>query len=184
MKTRFWFGTPLKIKGLRALLLIPLVSFSLTSAAQEDIVSDVPLTVPVADYVQVHKSQRTLTVYSDGQPLRTIRRIQLGDAPVGHKQFEGDERTPEGRYFIGSRNPNSAYHLSLYITYPNAEDRAFAEAHGRSPGGLIFIHGQPNDLRSGRIRGDWTDGCIAVSNDEIEALWAMIPDGTPIDIMP
>jgi murein L,D-transpeptidase YafK len=142
--------------------------------------------VPAVDYVMVDKSDRTLTLYSRGTPVWTLAGLQFGEAPQGHKQFEGDERTPEGRYTIDYRNPNSAYHLSLHISYPDAADRAFAEARGRSPGGEIFIHGQPNGLASadtgGRLTGDWTDGCIAVSNAEIEALWRAIPDGTPIDI--
>jgi len=127
-------------------------------------------------------------LYSAGQPVRTITGIQLGDAPTGPKHFQGDERTPEGRYTIDYGNPGSSYHLSLHISYPDARDAAYARAHGRSPGGLIFIHGQPNDRMDGnddaRIPGDWTDGCIAVSNAEIEALYEAVPDGTPIDILP
>lgn len=141
-------------------------------------------TITVADMVLVDKSDRTLTLYRDGQPTWTVDGIQLGDAPQGHKQFEGDERTPEGRYTIDYGNPQSAYHLSLHISYPNAADRAYAAARGRSPGGAIFIHGQPNALSAGRMSGDWTDGCIAVSNDEMEVLWQAIPNGTPIDIRP
>lgn len=140
---------------------------------------------PVADFVLVDKSDRTLTLYAVGQPIRTITGIQLGDAPVGHKQFEGDERTPEGRYTIHTRNPRSAYRLSLRIDYPNATDRAFAESYGLSPGGDIFIHGQPNRMPvDDRMEGDWTDGCIAVSNAEIAMLWDAIEDGTPIEIRP
>lgn len=140
---------------------------------------------PVADFVLVDKSDRTLTLYAVGQPIRTITGIQLGDAPVGHKQFEGDERTPEGRYTIHTRNPRSAYRLSLRIDYPNATDRAFAESYGLSPGGDIFIHGQPNRIPADdRMEGDWTDGCIAVSNAEIAMLWDAIEDGTPIEIRP
>lgn len=115
---------------------------------------------------------------------RTYRGIQLGDAPQGHKQFEGDERTPEGRYLIDYGNPRSAYHLSLHISYPNAADKAFAESRGKSPGGDIFIHGQPNGLVGVRGMGDWTDGCIALSNPEIEELWTLVRDGTPIEITP
>jgi murein L,D-transpeptidase YafK len=81
-------------------------------------------------------------------------------------------------------NPDSAYHLSLHISYPNAADVAYAEAQGRSPGGQIFIHGQPNTLTTGRMQGDWTDGCIAVSNAEMELLWQTVPDGAVIDILP
>jgi murein L,D-transpeptidase YafK len=138
--------------------------------------------LPPADLVVVDKSDRTLTLFSGGSPTWTVEGIQLGDAPEGHKQFEGDERTPEGRYTIDYGNPDSAYHLSLHISYPNAADRAYADARGRSPGGTIFIHGQPNALPAGRMPGDWTDGCIAVSNNQIETLWQAIPDGTPIDI--
>ena len=123
-----------------------------------------------------------MMLYSGGRLVHTIEHIQLGDAPIGHKQFEGDERTPEGRYTIDYGNSDSAYHLSLHISYPNARDTAHARAQGRSPGGLIFIHGQPNSLPVGRIPGDWTDGCIAVSNEEIEALWDAVLDGATIEI--
>jgi len=136
------------------------------------------------DYLIVDKSERLMVAYAGGQPVKAWRGLQLGDAPQGHKQFEGDERTPEGRYVIEGRNPGSAYHLSLKVSYPNAEDRAFARAQGRSPGGNIFLHGQPNSLPFGRVPGDWTDGCIAFSNDEIEELWRIVPDGTVIEIRP
>jgi murein L,D-transpeptidase YafK len=140
--------------------------------------------LPQADNVIVDKSERTLVLYAAGKPVRTYSGLQLGDSPAGHKRFEGDERTPEGRYTIDTRNPASAYHLSLRLSYPNAEDRAFAQARDRSPGGEIFIHGQPNWLPAGRLPGDWTDGCIALANGEIEELWRLIPDGTPIEIRP
>ncbi len=138
----------------------------------------------VADFVLVEKSNRTITLFTDGAVTKIYSGIQFGDAPRGHKQFEGDERTPEGRYTIDTRNPNSAYHLSLRISYPNAADSAFAKAQSRSPGGDIFIHGQPNALPAGRMPGDWTDGCIAVTNAEMAELWQAIPDGTPIEIRP
>lgn len=141
-----------------------------------------------ATFVLVDKSDRTLILFDDGTVLKTYHDIQFGDAPAGHKQFEGDERTPEGRYTIDTRNPNSAYHLSLRISYPNAEDRVFARSQGRSPGGDIFLHGQPNSLAGlgpmGRVPGDWTDGCIALANSEMEELWGAIADGTPIEITP
>lgn len=136
------------------------------------------------DYLVVDKSERLMVAYAGGQPVRAWRDLQFGDQPQGHKRFEGDERTPEGRYVIESRNPGSAFHLSLKISYPNAQDRAFAESLGRSPGGQIFIHGQPNSLPFGRMPGDWTDGCIALSNAEIEELWRIVPDGTLIEIRP
>lgn len=147
-------------------------------------VAETRLSLPEIDYIRVDKTARTMALYSSGALVHTIAGIQLGDAPLGHKQFQGDERTPEGRYAIDYGNPNSSYFLSLHISYPNAADRAYASAQGRSPGGQIFIHGQPNSLPAGRIPGDWTDGCIAVSNDEIEALWEAVPDGTVIDILP
>ncbi|NQX95866.1 MAG: L,D-transpeptidase family protein [Erythrobacter sp.] len=136
----------------------------------------------VADYLLVDKSDRLLIAYRAGEPIRAYRNIQFGDAPMGHKQFQGDERTPEGRYTIDWRNPQSRFHLSLHISYPNEADRAHAARYGRSPGGDIFIHGQPNQLPVGRMRGDWTDGCIALSNAEIEELWQLVPNGTVIDI--
>jgi len=136
------------------------------------------------DYLIVDKSERLMVAYTQGQPVKAWRGLQFGDAPQGHKRFEGDERTPEGRYVIEGRNPGSAYHLSLKVSYPNAEDRAFARAQGRSPGGDIFLHGQPNSLPIGRVPGDWTDGCIALSNAEIEELWRIVPDGTVIEIRP
>jgi len=137
-----------------------------------------------ATFILVDKSDRTLTLYEGGTAVRIYHGLQFGNAPIGHKRFEGDERTPEGLYVIDTRNPDSDYHLSLRISYPNAQDRAFAEEQGRSPGGDIFLHGQPNALPAGRVPGDWTDGCIAFSNQEIEELWGAIPDGTPIEIRP
>ncbi|WP_379922209.1 murein L,D-transpeptidase family protein [Erythrobacter sp. R86502] len=136
------------------------------------------------DYLIVDKSERLLIAYAAGQPVKAWRGLQFGDAPQGHKRFEGDERTPEGRYVIEGRNPGSAYHLSLKISYPNAADRAHAARFGRSPGGDIFLHGQPNSLPSGRMPGDWTDGCIALSNAQIAELWRLVPDGTVIEIRP
>jgi murein L,D-transpeptidase YafK len=134
------------------------------------------------DYLLVDKSERLMIGYAGGQPVKAWRGLQFGDAPEGHKQFEGDERTPEGSYVIEGRNPGSAFHLSLKVSYPAPEDRAFAAQYGRSPGGDIFLHGQPNGLPFGRMPGDWTDGCIAFSNAEIEELWRIVPDGTVIEI--
>ncbi|WP_416831169.1 MAG: L,D-transpeptidase family protein [Erythrobacter sp.] len=152
---------------------------------QAPVLPDVaPGTPLVADFLLVDKSDRLLIAYAKGKPIKAYRGLQFGDAPQGHKRFEGDERTPEGRYTIDTRNPRSSYHLSLRISYPNAADRAYAESMGRSPGGDIFIHGQPNGLPMGRMPGDWTDGCIALSNAEVEELWQLVPDGTPIEIRP
>ena len=141
--------------------------------------------LPPIDQIVVRKGERVMELYAGGTLVRSIQGIQLGDAPEGPKRFQGDERTPEGRYTIDYGNPNSSYRLSLHISYPNADDVAYARSQGRSPGGLIFIHGQPNDFTEGpRVPGDWTDGCIAVSDEEIEALWRAVPDGTAIDILP
>ncbi|MDR7058989.1 MULTISPECIES: L,D-transpeptidase family protein [unclassified Sphingopyxis] len=137
-----------------------------------------------ADRLLVDKSDRVLIAYAGNREIVRYTNIRFGDAPTGHKQFEGDERTPEGRYTISGRNPTSAYHLSLRISYPNAADRAFAKAKGRSPGGDIFIHGQPNAWPGPLIARDWTDGCIALSNAEIKQLWDIVPDGIPITIRP
>ena len=142
---------------------------------------------PEVAHILIDKSARTMTLYGVDGSVTVIDHIQLGDAPEGPKRFEGDERTPEGRFTIDYGKPGSAYHLSLHISYPRAQDTAYAQQHGRSPGGLIFIHGQPNDWVGERVDirvpGDWTDGCIALANDQIEALWAAVPDGTPIDIV-
>ena len=149
----------------------------------------VPGDLPAADFVLVEKGARRLTLFADGRPYRVYDGLQLGAEPVGPKHFEGDERTPEGRYTIDYGNDRSAFHLSLHISYPGPADVAFARGQGRSPGGLIFLHGQPNGLPAhglpaGRVPGDWTDGCIALSNAEIEEIWSLVGDGTPIEIRP
>lgn len=142
--------------------------------------------LPIADSILVEKSARNMYLIKDGEKIKTYK-ISLGDEPVGHKQQEGDERTPEGNYVIDYRNPKSKYHLSLHINYPNQQDRDRARKKGVSPGGDIFIHGLPNGMGflSGVFqRGDWTDGCIAVSNSEIEEIWKSVKNGTPIEIRP
>ena len=136
------------------------------------------------NYLLVDKSDRMLWAFANGKVVRSYSGLQFGDAMFGHKQYEGDERTPEGRYTIDTRNPNSSYFLSLRVSYPNAYDRAYAEARGMDPGGDIFLHGQPNGMPVGRMAGDWTDGCIAFTNAEIEELYALVADGTVIDIRP
>jgi murein L,D-transpeptidase YafK len=136
------------------------------------------------DLVRVEKSQRQLQLVGGGQILRSYA-IALGGDPVGHKHREGDERTPEGRYVLDWRNPNSVAHKSIHISYPNADDLAAARARGVDPGGFIMIHGQPNDF--GWMAGllqmvDWTDGCIAVTDSDMDEIWTMVADGTPIEI--
>lgn len=132
-------------------------------------------------HVVVRKTERRLYLLS-GQTTLAAYDIHLGFAPQGHKERSGDGRTPEGRYWIDRRNARSEYYLSLGISYPNAIDVARSRALGYRPGSDIFIHGEPV-RRSERVRKDWTAGCIAVSNAEIEAIWAMVPTGTPITIM-
>ncbi len=136
---------------------------------------------PEVTHVLVSKSERRMYLLHNGEVLKTYR-VGLGPAPAGHKQFLGDGRTPEGDYFINRRNPDSKFHLSIGISYPNAEDIARAAAEGKSPGGDIFIHGRPRKYRDGRR--DWTAGCIAVKDREIETIYAMVRDGTPIRITP
>ena len=140
----------------------------------------------VADYIGVEKGKRRLTLWHGRQALKTYR-IALGFGEPGPKRREGDGRTPEGRYTISGRNPDSAYHLALRISYPEPHDIAAATANGWAPGGDIMIHGLPNGL--GKLtamfrRRDWTAGCIAVTNAEIEEIWRAVPDGTPIEIRP
>jgi murein L,D-transpeptidase YafK len=136
---------------------------------------------PEVDRVLVEKAARRLTLYAaDGSVVRVYRGIQLGWNPTGAKRFAGDGRTPEGHYRIDRGLEDSAYHLALHISYPSAVD--VANARGRDPGGAIFVHGQPNGMA--RPAGDWTAGCIALSNSEIEEVWSLVGDGTPIDIAP
>ncbi|MFV0245462.1 MAG: murein L,D-transpeptidase family protein [Qingshengfaniella sp.] len=136
---------------------------------------------PQVTQIFVSKSNRRLYLLN-GHDILKAYDIDLGFAPEGHKQIEGDGRTPEGMYRIDRRNPNSAFHLSVGISYPNRRDVENAKMLGASPGGDIFIHGQPV---VGQANGpDWTAGCIAVTNEEIEEIYAMVPDGTPIYLAP
>ncbi|WP_127106309.1 L,D-transpeptidase family protein [Pararhodobacter zhoushanensis] len=132
---------------------------------------------PEVTEIRISKSDRRMALYSGAQRLRSYD-IALGQNPQGHKLQRGDSRTPEGVYTIDRRNPNSAFHLSLGIDYPNAQDRALALAEGRDPGGDIFIHGHGTRRR----QGDWTDGCVAVTNRQIEQIYAMVRDGTRVVI--
>jgi murein L,D-transpeptidase YafK len=139
-----------------------------------------------ADRIVVDKSERTLTVFWHGVPLK-VYRVALGGDPLGHKQKQGDQRTPEGRYTVSKRLEDSTFHLALHVSYPNPNDRARARAEGVNPGGAIEIHGlRPGYewLGSAHVLFDWTDGCIAVTNTEIEELWRVAPLGTPVEIVP
>lgn len=136
---------------------------------------------PEVTSIVVNKGSRSMFLLNDEDILESYR-FELGFAPQGDKKIKGDGRTPEGTYFIDRRNPNSDFHLSVGISYPNAEDVAEALAMGMEPGGDIFIHGQPNLSRKRRQGPDWTAGCIAVKNREIEQIYAMVRIGTPITI--
>ncbi|MCA0042118.1 L,D-transpeptidase family protein [Celeribacter sp. ASW11-22] len=140
-----------------------------------------PYTGPEITRVVIYKERRRMYLVSGADVVEEFK-IGLGGNPDGPKQFEGDGKTPEGSYFIDRRNPNSAYHLSLGISYPNEADVAFAEAQGRRPGGDIFIHGRAGENR-GKGR-DWTAGCIAVKDRHIEKIYMMVQNGTQVDIFP
>ena len=138
-------------------------------------------TIGVADAVLVDKSERTLQLLRDGAVIATFP-VALGFSPHGHKTEQGDGRTPEGSYRLDWHNPNSRFHLSIHVSYPNDADRAQAAARGVSPGGDIFIHGTPGWLTA--IGWDWTLGCIALSNADMDVVYASVADGTPITIRP
>ncbi|MEO1795723.1 MAG: L,D-transpeptidase family protein [Pseudomonadota bacterium] len=135
---------------------------------------------PEVTHLVAFKSARKLVLLHNDQILREFE-FELGFAPTGDKTIYGDGKTPEGLYFIDRKNPNSAFHLSLGISYPNEADRAEAAALGKSPGGDIFIHGTPRKYRG---QDDWTWGCLAVTDREMEDLFAMVAVGTPITITP
>jgi murein L,D-transpeptidase YafK len=135
---------------------------------------------PEVTRVDVYKGSRMMYLMHHDQVLK-VYQIDLGFAPTGHKAQRGDGRTPEGWYVIDRRNPRSEYHLSIGLDYPNATDVEVARAAGVSPGGDIFIHGEPRKFRK---KQDWTAGCIAVTNKEIEDIYAMVRDGTPIVVNP
>jgi murein L,D-transpeptidase YafK len=139
-----------------------------------------------ADKILVVKSERKLHLLKAGRVLRSFG-ISLGLVPLGPKQREGDFRTPEGVYRLGTRNSDSDYFLSIQVSYPNGDDQARARAQGVDPGGQIMIHGLPNQPKydAHRYHGwDWTDGCIAVSNSDMVDIWLMTQESTPIEIRP
>jgi len=134
---------------------------------------------PEVTRVYVDKGAREMFLLHQDRMLKRYK-VDLGFAPEGHKKFEGDGKTPEGEYLIDRRNPNSAFHLSLGISYPNESDIAYARAHGLSPGGDIFIHGEATTRAF--LKPDWTAGCISVKNREMEDIYAMVRNGTPITL--
>jgi murein L,D-transpeptidase YafK len=137
------------------------------------------------DLIRVDKSAHLMTVYRQGRPVREFR-VAIGRGDPGPKQQQGDGRVPEGAYRITAHNPNSAFHLSLRIGYPTAEQVADAARRGVNPGGDIMIHGLPNgrgSIGSRHTLVDWTEGCIAVTNREIEWLYKAVANGTPVEII-
>lgn len=174
MRTIVWFCAAI-IAGLAA---------SLPGGAAQAHTSEIGLVM--ADRVVVLKGERRLDLLHGGRIVRSFH-IALGREPTGAKAREGDGRTPEGIYRLDWRNDRSRFHLSIHISYPNSADRKRARLEGVSPGGDIMIHGLPNGLGAigmDHARWDWTDGCIAVTNAEMDEIWARVADGTPVEIFP
>jgi murein L,D-transpeptidase YafK len=139
-----------------------------------------------ADRIVILKSKRTMYLYQGDKLLKTYK-VALGGNPVGPKSRQGDHKTPEGTYRIDAKNSKSQFHLSLHVSYPNEKDRANAKKIGVSPGGDIMIHGLADKyayIGKAQASYDWTDGCIAVSNSEIEEIWKLVAVGTPVEIRP
>jgi murein L,D-transpeptidase YafK len=166
----------------------PFFAFSLAFGAGYDLFlappADVPALSAPIDRILVEKSARRMTLYRDGIALRAYP-LSLGFSPSGDKERQGDGRTPEGIFRIDRANAESRFHLSLGIDYPQEDDRLRAAEAGVSPGGDIFIHGQPEGLSGGqRLTTDWTEGCIAVSNAAMDELWEVAGPGTLVEIRP
>lgn len=138
------------------------------------------------DKILVKKSEKSMHLMKEGKIVKSYF-VSLGFAPQGHKVCEGDGRTPEGCYYIETRNEKSRYHKSLKISYPNAQDVAYAQERGLDPGGDIMIHGMEkkfNYLGKSHVTELWTRGCVVVTNQEIEEIWDLVQDGTPVEIQP
>lgn len=141
---------------------------------------------PRADRVLVLKKERTLQLLRHGKVIKSYK-IALGGNPVGPKTRQGDHKTPEGVYVLDFRNSHSQFYKAIHISYPSAVDRKEASKKGVSPGGDVFVHGLPNGygaIGAAHRLKDWTDGCIAATNEEIDEIWQAVPDGTPIEIRP
>lgn len=161
--------------------LFPLFALTLVSSILPNLCAAEPI-----DAIIIEKAAHRMTLLSKGAVVASYE-VALGRGGLGRKSKEGDNLTPEGKYVITGRNKNSAYHLSLRISYPSQDDIAKAKARGVAPGGDIMIHGIWNGLGwMGALhrKMDWTAGCIAVTNDEIEEIWKQVPDGTPVEIKP
>jgi murein L,D-transpeptidase YafK len=146
----------------------------------------VAATTAQADKIVIVKSVRTMTLLSSSKVLKTYK-VALGSVPVGPKRVEGDHKTPEGDYRIDAKNSHSQFHLSLHISYPSAADQQRARSQGLRPGGAVMIHGLATPfayLGPLHRQTDWTDGCVAVTNAEIEEIWKLVPVGTRVEIRP
>jgi|ERR1700722_3892509 murein L,D-transpeptidase YafK len=180
MAPRIQFARLLRVKFRISAALLLAVSVSCASAGQ---------ILPAgakADSVVVLKKERSLALISQGKVLKTYK-VALGGDPVGPKSRQGDHKTPEGKYVLDRRNAHSRFYRAIHVSYPDAKDLAAARKLGVSPGGDVYVHGLPNGyswVGSGHRLKDWTDGCIAVTNVEVDEIWRAVPDGTPIEIRP
>ena len=172
--------TIIRAMRIRVLTGLAVCVFSALAFAQA---ADKPLH---ADRVLVLKKERTLQLLSQGRVIKSYK-VALGGDPLGPKMRQGDHKTPEGIYVLNSRNEHSQFYKSIHISYPDAKDREAARKKGISAGGDVFVHGLPNGYgwigASHRLK-DWTDGCIAVTNAEMDEIWMAVADGTPIEIRP
>jgi murein L,D-transpeptidase YafK len=166
-------------RGIRVVFALYCLSFLASTAHPQT-------TVQKVDSILILKKNHVLELLSAGKVIRTYQ-VALGRGGLAPKQHEGDARTPEGRYIIDARNANSHYYKALHISYPNAEDRARAAKLGLSPGGAVMIHGLPNGegwLGAAHRLYDWTLGCVAVTDAEMDEIWNLVPVGTPVEIRP
>jgi murein L,D-transpeptidase YafK len=172
--------------------LIPPCAQAADAAVQQAALSQTPmadwqkLATPKADRIVVFKGQRRLELRRNGEVIRSYH-IALGPHPIGPKVERGDGKTPEGTYFIDRRNPASEYHLSMHISYPETADIKRATALNVDPGANILIHGEPNILNhegKANLLKDWTAGCIALHNEDMDEVWRLTDDGVTVEIHP
>ena len=174
--------------ALVALIFISLISISAITYAKSGVNKTSKQAIPSdanVDKVYVDKSERVLKLLSGDRVIKTYH-IALGDSPAGHKRQQGYERTPTGTYKLDYKNEKSSYYRSIHVSYPNASDKVQARKRGVSPGGDIMIHGQKNGfghLAAVTQKRDWTDGCIAVTNDEMDEIMSVYQAGMPIEIV-
>lgn len=174
---------------MKYLVIIIIASLSCLKAVSRDTIVQKVEKTTVINKLEVFKSKRQLLAYSNGKLIKTYI-IALGKNPIGAKHFEKDLKTPEGKYFIDGKNAFSKYHKNLGISYPNKNDILFAKENGKKPGNAIKIHGLPNKMvwikKGQKLHrfSDWTDGCIALTNDEIDELFKTVKIGSPITIYP